>query len=430
MQIKIFIGSSSENLAIAQWIKEIIGDLQQDFPAIELSAQGWWDVGSFPYGRSFYESLFAILDTIDAAILLAGGEDLVVKRNKEEFGPRDNIILEFGLVEGKKGRGRALMAITGMQTLPSDLAGINQLLLEEKDGKDAFKSANKVKLANWIFQIQQDINQHPHAADFFPRINQLLLQTIQNSRAKDAAFDYNEIDGAFADILQMVTSTSDEDSYITSLLVNSIKDDLEICRSILAIDVVGPKAWIGPNAYRYLAAQITYYLRRNFREDSWSPILSEQLYDELDGAFTHIHADFNMPQSLSGFDNRQSAFTKGQPRLEFARLLLWSREELLSSLADSVIAIHQAFNIPLFFKAAEPGHEIRKLDFVMLERNDGEIAGFYSSAATQNKPEPFTNIIPGKTNAKQLFYQLFSDFKPILAIDARAILKENPKAKL
>ena len=432
MDIKIFIGSSTERLDIAKWVKEIITEINDEFPEVQLSALGWWDVGAFPFGKSFYESLFENLEKTDAAVFVAGGEDLVVKRKKKELGPRDNIILEFGLVEGKKGRGRALLGITGVQTLPSDLEGINQLLFTNTDDKKSFKAKNKNSIKNWISQIVKDMQDSPPLATYFPMLYSSLLKTIKEYKTEETTFKYHEIDMLFSDILTLVTSSSDDNTYITSLLINNIKDELPSCKSILAIDVMGPKAWITPNAYRYLANQIIFYLRRNLKEDQWSPVISEQLYDEICQACVLLKSQYNMDQSLSGF-NAQADFTfsKGDPKLEFARVLLWSKKELLSSLGDSVVAIHQAFNIPLFFKAVEPEEELRKLDFVIFEKHDGTVTGFYSAQSTDFKPQQFSNnLIPGKGNAKEQFYSLFKKNKLMLAIDARAILRENPAAEL
>ena len=432
MNIKIFIGSSTENLATARQVKDLINEMGTVFTDINLSAIGWWDEGEFPFGKSFYESIFNILEHSEAALFVAGEDDIVVKRNKQHFGMRDNIILEFGLVEGRKGRGRAVLAVIGLPNLPSDLEGINHLMLDETENADLFKEKNKPSIRSWITQIMDDMTENPSVDDYFPKLYRALVTTMQDAKRNMATFRHNDIDTMFASLVELVTSASDDDTYITTILINSIKDELQACKSILAIDVMGPKAWITPNAYRYLATQITYYLRRNQQGDLWQPVLSEDLFDKIFQACSLLKTYPNMEQSLSGFNTvADFTFSKGQPKLEFARVLLWSKEELLSSLGDSVIAIHQAFNIPLFFKAAEPDTDLRNLDFVLFEKNDGSVSGFYSSKSTGYKPLQFNNnIIPGRGNAKQHFYSLFSNYKLMLAIDARAILRENRDADI
>ncbi len=435
MDIKIFIGSSSERLEIANWVKEIIEELQLELPGINLSTLDWWDPEAFPIGKSFYESLFNILDKIDAAIFIAGGEDLIIKREKKQSGPRDNIILEFGLVEGRKGRGRALLGIVGLQTLPSDLEGINQRLFAGTSNKKSFKSAkaqNVEKIKDWILQVAEDIQQSPQLFTYFPLLSNALQKTILNAASAQTAFNYSEIDASLSDILSLVTSTSDDNTNITSSLVDSLKIELPECKSILAIDVMGPKAWITPVVYRYLATQIIYYLRKNLYGDQWMPVFSEELFNEILQACSLLKSNYNLDQSLSGFSEcTDFKLIKGEPKLEFARVLLWSKKELLSSLGDSVVAIHQAFNVPLFFKPVEPQEELRDLDFILFQKDNGDITGFYSSKITNNKPERFEHDnIPGVGSAKKQFYSLFEKNKLMLAVDARAILRKNPAANL
>src|SRR4051812_28627495 len=99
---------------------------------------------------------------------------------------------------------------------------------------------------------------------------------------------------------------------------------------------------VTPVAYRYLATQIIYYLRKNLHGDEWMPVFSEELFEEISQACALLKSNYNLDQSLSGFSEPADfKLTKGEPKLEFARVLLWSKKELLSSLGDSVVAIHQ-----------------------------------------------------------------------------------------
>ena len=53
-------------------------------------------------------------------------DDVVVKRGKKGFGPRDNMIFELGFFTGTLGRARTFMVIDrdDPAILPSDLAGV------------------------------------------------------------------------------------------------------------------------------------------------------------------------------------------------------------------------------------------------------------------------------------------------------------------
>ena len=432
MNIKIFIGSAQEKLDIAKKVHALVNSVGTTLPGITLSAVGWWEDDIFPFNQSYYESLFGIIEKTEAALFVAGEDDITLKRNTEHASPRDNIILEFGLAAGRKGRERAVLAVIGLPNLPSDLEGINCLELSEADDAQLFEDKNLGNLKKWVTQINDDIQAHPLVAEYYPKLYGSLLKNMQGDKTVKNAFTHNDIDSMFSSLLELVTSASNDDNYITSWVIESIKDELQLSKSILAIDVMGPRAWITPNAYRYLATQITYYLRRNQKGNIWMPVLSPELFDKIENACTLLKAYPNMPQSLSGFNSVSDfTFLKGKPKLEFARVLLWSRAELLSSLGDSVIAIHQAFNIPLFFKDAEPGSDLRKLDFVLFEKKDGSVSGFYSSKATDYKPQQFSNnFIPNTGNAKEHFYSLFTNYKLLLAIDARAILRDNRDAVL
>jgi hypothetical protein len=113
----LFIGSSSEGLPFAQAVRA----------ALESDAEVTiWNEGFFAVGQTFIDALINALPRFDFAVLVLTPDDLVVSRQTEEFGPRDNVLFELGLFMGRLGRSRTFVlhqASRGLK-LPSDLAGV------------------------------------------------------------------------------------------------------------------------------------------------------------------------------------------------------------------------------------------------------------------------------------------------------------------
>jgi predicted nucleotide-binding protein len=82
----LFIGSSSEGLAVAQAIQT---QLQHD---TEVTV---WNEGAFPLGQTTLEGIVNALDRFDFAVLVLTPDD----RHDPcvgAFGPRDNLLFEVG----------------------------------------------------------------------------------------------------------------------------------------------------------------------------------------------------------------------------------------------------------------------------------------------------------------------------------------------
>src|SRR4051812_17836632 len=93
---RIFIGSSSEYLREAKWIK----DLLEQNDAIEGVI---WD-RVFQPGYLTFEALELMLRECAGAIFIATPDDKTVIRHQTLATPRANVMLEFGLVAGRLGR--------------------------------------------------------------------------------------------------------------------------------------------------------------------------------------------------------------------------------------------------------------------------------------------------------------------------------------
>jgi predicted nucleotide-binding protein len=114
---RVFIGSSSEGLAVAETIQ--LG-LEHDADCTI------WNQSVFSLSSTTIESIVDAAVGFDFAVLVLTPDDMIVKRGQESAMPRDNIIFEIGLFTGVLGRARTFMVHRrdAALELPSDLAGV------------------------------------------------------------------------------------------------------------------------------------------------------------------------------------------------------------------------------------------------------------------------------------------------------------------
>jgi Predicted nucleotide-binding protein containing TIR-like domain len=115
MKPRIFIGSSSEGLATARLVKEMLSDIAD----CQI-----WNEEFFKMNRSSFESLSEGAILFDFATLVATADDIQLKRDDLQSIARDNVIFEFGLYVGRLGRYRAFLLKEKGLGLPSDFFGI------------------------------------------------------------------------------------------------------------------------------------------------------------------------------------------------------------------------------------------------------------------------------------------------------------------
>jgi len=150
MKPRIFIGSSSEGLAIAKFIQ---AELNKEFDCIL-----WNDGVVFGANTSYLDSLLKAASMFDFGLLLATKDDKTDKRLKIFDVPRDNVIFEFGLFIGRIGKNRAFVLKEKNVELPSDLEGIHIESFKRKD--DASQSASlKVAINKFKKNIKEKYRQ-------------------------------------------------------------------------------------------------------------------------------------------------------------------------------------------------------------------------------------------------------------------------------
>jgi predicted nucleotide-binding protein len=115
---RVFIGSSSEGLGIAEHLQ--LGLSHSTEATI-------WSQGVFGLSKGNLENLVKAASDFDFAILVLTPDDLTTKRGKTENSPRDNVLFETGLFMGALGREKTFMVYCRDEAidLPTDLAGVS-----------------------------------------------------------------------------------------------------------------------------------------------------------------------------------------------------------------------------------------------------------------------------------------------------------------
>ncbi len=120
MKRKLFIGSSSEGLKVAQSIKSIIENKCDDWIEVTI-----WNEGDiFTLNAATLDCLIRTTMRYDYAVLVATNDDVVVKREEHQLTARDNVIFEAGLFFGALGKKRTFIVADKEINLPTDINGI------------------------------------------------------------------------------------------------------------------------------------------------------------------------------------------------------------------------------------------------------------------------------------------------------------------
>lgn len=128
--LRIFIGSSTETLAVAN---EIQAGLAHDnvIPTV-------WTNRVFGASKFSIEALEEARNEADFAVLVLGPDDKVISRKEESDAPRDNVVFELGLFIGALGRRRVFMVMPRHAEIkiPTDLLGITPITYAQGNRKD------------------------------------------------------------------------------------------------------------------------------------------------------------------------------------------------------------------------------------------------------------------------------------------------------
>jgi CRP/FNR family cyclic AMP-dependent transcriptional regulator len=130
---RVFLGSSSESLALAEAFKaavEKVAKRKKVDIGVTIWSTGVFGASSFPLA-----DLEAQLGVSDFAVLIGAADDKVTSRKKRSDAPRDNVIFELGLFMGALTRGRTFLLVPRRVPLkiPSDLLGLTPLQYDPKE---------------------------------------------------------------------------------------------------------------------------------------------------------------------------------------------------------------------------------------------------------------------------------------------------------
>lgn len=122
---RLFIGSSTEGLAVAEVIQ-----LGLD----EVAECTLWTQGAFNLSQTTIESIVDATAKFDFAVLILTPDDMTIKRGEIQASARDNILFELGLFTGALGRARTFMVFPrdSKPVFPSDLAGVTAATYSER----------------------------------------------------------------------------------------------------------------------------------------------------------------------------------------------------------------------------------------------------------------------------------------------------------
>ena len=170
----VFIASSTEGRQYAELAASILR-------VNGASPQAWWSDRSFPAGRTLIESLMEILESVDAALIVATPDDQTTRRGTTTYTAAHNIILEYGLFAGRLGSlGTAILEI-GRPTLPSDLDGLTNLrvrAMEDDEDATLYRDLElKPKLLNWLATVDANSSNGARIARLIDRLAPQLKQS-------------------------------------------------------------------------------------------------------------------------------------------------------------------------------------------------------------------------------------------------------------
>ena len=155
---RLFIGSSSEELKLAEAAKAI---LEKEFD-VTIWNENIWDTAVFRINQNFLADLLKASLQFDFGILLGTNDDKVVFRGREVLQPRDNILFELGLFTGRLGTSKCAFLIDKEVKLLSDFNGLTLAHFDKSNMKSFEDAVNQIKDL-FLSSSDDEINFFPSA---------------------------------------------------------------------------------------------------------------------------------------------------------------------------------------------------------------------------------------------------------------------------
>ena len=412
----MFIGSSTEGLRLASTIADRFRTVH---PAIKQRC--WWHEDVFRQGETFIESLERESRNATCALFVVTPDDEVKVRDRQRHLPRDNVIFEYGLFVALCGRARVAVVQVNDAKLPSDLKGMNVVPIQISDDHDVFGDTVLERLRSWTRRLRSEPRDPLTAVSDF-------LSQIRSSLPQWESENVRRFDKSAAQLLRLsAVSVLTDNQGVNKVFADHAEAQLPNCLSISAYDATGPAGWVGPDTYRYLAAQVREYLYANGAADRWEPFVHEWLFKALQTCLSRAADCLPDGESKTRFDNEDLPRV-GVPRLQYSRILVWTREELGDASAEPIIDFHEAFRIPLFYLPVTQRSAAKQIAFVVFEKRDGKSSALhgvqkdgYDTARDQSSLT--SGRIPGFGDALEIYKRALVKSNLMLAKDARELLK-------
>lgn len=171
---RVFIGSSSEELKLANAAKQI---LERDFE-VTIWNDSVWDTSVFKINNNFLNDLLRASLQFDFGLLIGTTDDEVKYRGDLVMQPRDNVLFELGLFVGRLGLSKCAFVIDKELKVLSDITGISLARFEKSD-TSSFVSAISQVSELFRNQIDSDINFFPSSTLASGYFENLLLPTCK-----------------------------------------------------------------------------------------------------------------------------------------------------------------------------------------------------------------------------------------------------------
>lgn len=155
---RLFIGSSSEELKLAEKAKAI---LSEDFD-VTIWNEKVWDTSVFKINQNFLSDLLKATLQFDFGILLGTNDDKVEFRGQVMLQPRDNVLFELGLFTGRLGTSKCAFLVDKDIKLLSDFGGLS-LAVFENGNDNSFENAVKQVKDLFLSSSDDEINFFPSA---------------------------------------------------------------------------------------------------------------------------------------------------------------------------------------------------------------------------------------------------------------------------
>lgn len=151
MRPRVFIGSSTEGLYAAEYVKDYFS---ADYDCVV------WNDNVFKYNKSFLETLLNSASLFDFGFLIFTKDDLAIVRDQAFEEARDNVIFEYGLFLGRLGVERAFILAEEGVKIPSDFLGITLAQISTSEAPDGKKAVLSVQMDVELAKLKKLIDDY------------------------------------------------------------------------------------------------------------------------------------------------------------------------------------------------------------------------------------------------------------------------------